>query len=69
MRFSIDVYSRYVVGWSVSNTMTAQWCVDTIAQVIAKHGKPEVNLGKLFPDFIPKKNQKNLTQIINQKQL
>lgn len=38
----IDVYSRYVVGWSVSNTMTAQWCVDTIEQAIAEHGKPEI---------------------------
>jgi len=38
----IDVYSRYVVGWSVSNTMTAQWCVDTIEQAILKHGTPEI---------------------------
>jgi putative transposase len=38
----IDLYSRYVVGWSVSNTMTAQWCVDTIEQAIAEHGKPEI---------------------------
>ena len=38
----IDVYSRYVVGWSLSNTMTAQWCVDTVEQAIAEHGKPEI---------------------------
>jgi putative transposase len=38
----IDLYSRYVVGWSISNTMTAQWCVDTIAQAIAEHGKPDI---------------------------
>ena len=38
----IDLYSRYVVGWSLSNTMTAQWCVDTIEQAIAEHGKPEI---------------------------
>src|SRR5690606_1090149 len=22
----IDLYSRYVVGWSLSNTMTSEWC-------------------------------------------
>jgi len=38
----IDVHTRYVVGWSISNTMTAEWCVETIAEAIAKHGKPEI---------------------------
>ena len=39
----IDIHTRYVVGWSISNTMTAEWCVETIAEAIAKHGKPEIN--------------------------
>ena len=26
----IDVYIWYVVGWSVSNTMTASWCVSVL---------------------------------------
>jgi putative transposase len=38
----IDLYSRYVVGWSVSNTMTAEWCVDTLEEAITRHGKPEI---------------------------
>ena len=38
----IDLYSRYVVGWSLSNTMSAQWCVDTIEQAIAQHGVPQI---------------------------
>lgn len=38
----IDVYSRYVVGWSLSNTMSAEWCVETIEQAIATHGVPEI---------------------------
>jgi putative transposase len=38
----IDIYSRYVVGWSLSNTMSAQWCVDTIKQAIAHHGIPDI---------------------------
>ena len=36
----IDLYSRYVVGWSMSNTMSAQWCTDTIEQAIVQHGVP-----------------------------
>lgn len=38
----IDVYSRYVVGWSLSNTMTADWCVNTIKDAISEYGKPEI---------------------------
>ena len=38
----IDLYSRYVVGWSLSNTMSARWCADTIEQAIAEHGVPEI---------------------------
>jgi len=38
----IDLYSRYVVGWSVSNTMTAEWCVQTLEEAIAHHGKPDI---------------------------
>jgi putative transposase len=38
----IDLHSRYVVGWSLSNTMSAEWCVACIEQAIALHGKPEI---------------------------
>jgi putative transposase len=38
----IDVYTRYIVGWSLSNTMTATWCVETIREAIDTHGKPEI---------------------------
>lgn len=38
----IDLYSRYVVGWSLSNTMEAEWCVDAVNQAIEKHGKPQI---------------------------
>jgi len=38
----IDLYSRYVVGWSVSNTMTAEWCVETLQDTIFRCGKPEI---------------------------
>ena len=38
----IDLYSRYVVGWSVSNTMTAEWCVKTLEEAMSRHGKPDM---------------------------
>lgn len=38
----IDLHSRYVVNWSVSNTMDAQWCKETLEEAIAIHGKPEI---------------------------
>lgn len=38
----IDLHSRYVVNWGVSNTMTAEWCTDIVHEAIARHGKPEI---------------------------
>ena len=36
----IDVYSRKIVGWGISNSMSAQWCKNVLKDAIAKHGKP-----------------------------
>ena len=38
----IDLKSRYVVEWSLSNTMDAAWCCGVLEAAIAKHGKPEI---------------------------
>ena len=38
----IDLYSRYVVNWSLSNTMTAQWCKMVLDEAIELHGYPEI---------------------------
>ena len=38
----IDVKSRYILNWSVSNTMDASWCADVLKETIALHGKPEI---------------------------
>jgi putative transposase len=38
----IDVYSRKIVGWSISNTMTAEWCKELLEDAIRVHGKPEI---------------------------
>ena len=38
----IDVHTRYVVGWSISNTMTADWCLDVLKQAITNYGLPQI---------------------------
>ncbi len=38
----IDLYSRYIVGWSVSNTMEAEWVCSVVRDAVAAHGKPEI---------------------------
>jgi putative transposase len=38
----IDVYSRKIVGWGISNFMSAQWYKDVLEYAIAEHGKPEI---------------------------
>lgn len=38
----IDLFSRYVLAWSLSNSMDAHWCQETLAEAIALHGKPEI---------------------------
>lgn len=38
----IDLYSRYVVNWSVSNSMDAEWCRQMLEEAIQMHGLPEI---------------------------
>ena len=38
----IDVHTRFIVGWGLSNTMNAEWCVEVIEDSITKYGKPEI---------------------------
>jgi len=38
----IDLHSRYVVQWSLSNTMSAEWCTEVLKEAIKNHGTPEI---------------------------
>jgi len=38
----IDVYSRYVVGWGLSNSLDAVHSYQVLKEAIARHGKPEI---------------------------
>ena len=38
----IDVYSRYIVGWTVSNSLDTQVQTQVLRQAIARHGTPQI---------------------------
>jgi putative transposase len=38
----IDWYSRRVLGWRISNSMDAAFCVDCLEETLRAHGAPEI---------------------------
>lgn len=40
----IDLFSRHVVGWSMSAAMTAQLVTDALVMAICRRGKPDALL-------------------------
>jgi putative transposase len=38
----IDLYSRYIVGWGISNTLDAESSLSVMKQAIKEHGRPEI---------------------------
>ena len=38
----IDVYSRKIMGWDISNAMSKQWCMDVLETAMAENGVPEI---------------------------
>ena len=38
----IDLHSRFVVGWGISNSLEADFCIEVLNQSIHKYGKPEI---------------------------
>ncbi len=38
----IDVYSRKIVGWGISNSLEAKWCTEVLNQALETHGIPEI---------------------------
>lgn len=38
----IDIYSRYVVGWCVSNSLDASYSLNVMKDAVLRHGKPEI---------------------------
>jgi len=38
----IDLHTRFVVNWGISNVMTADWCRQLVEEAIEMHGQPEI---------------------------
>jgi putative transposase len=38
----IDWFSRKILSWRVSNSLTADFCVEALEEAIARYGKPEI---------------------------
>ena len=38
----IDWFSRRVLSWRLSNTLTTDFCLDAVREAIARHGTPEI---------------------------
>jgi putative transposase len=38
----MDVYSRKILNWSISNTMNLEWCLQVYEDTIAMYGCPEI---------------------------
>jgi len=58
----IDVYSRCILAWNLSNTMDAEMCKEVIEFAIETHGTPEIintdqgsqYTSKIFTDYVSK---------------
>lgn len=38
----IDLHTRFVLNWDLSNTMSTEWCTGVLQETIAKYGVPEI---------------------------
>jgi len=38
----IDVHSRKIMGWGISNGMTTKWCMEVLEEAICQNGKPAI---------------------------
>jgi putative transposase len=38
----MDVYSRKIVGWGISNSLAAQWCRNVLEEAMQTHGRPQI---------------------------
>jgi len=49
----VDLFSRKVLAWQVSNAMTSEFCVEALEEALARYGAPEIfntDQGSQFTD-------------------
>jgi len=37
-----DLYSRYIINWDISNSMTAKWCIQVVLDALIYYPSPEI---------------------------
>ena len=52
----IDWYTRKVLSWKLSNTLTADFCVEALREALARFGRPEPWRAPNFPQSGPLEN-------------
>jgi putative transposase len=51
----MDVYSRKILAWGISNTLEAAWCVRVLEEAIDRYGCPEImnsDQGSQYTSFV-----------------
>lgn len=43
MNAIIDVHSRKILNWCVSNSMDKEWCIELLEDTIARYGTPDIH--------------------------
>lgn len=38
----MDIYSRKILGWSISISLEAKWCVEVLEDAVRRHRKPDI---------------------------
>ena len=61
----VDLYSRKVLNWAISNTMDAEWCAEILKETIEKYGNPEI----FNTDQVSQCTAKIFTQILKDNQV
>ena len=39
----IDVHSRKILNWSISNSMSAEWCTELLNDTVEQYGAPKIH--------------------------
>ena len=54
----LDLYSRKVLSWRLSNTLDAEFCTDALEEVIEVYGEPAIfntDQGSQFTSELPQR--------------
>jgi len=59
----IDWYSRYILGWQISNTLEAETQTEIINRMVDKYGKPEIINSDQGSQYTCRNWEKNMSEL------